>query len=207
MAKGFIYIARNAAIPGLLKIGRTDRVPDQRMSELFSTGVPEPFQLVFYAMTSDTKAQEALLHKVLSRFRHNEKREFFSINSRSAIGAIMHLFDCEHIWDSGDNDTLAIEGVESHISHQSIEFSSRDSIQSEEDELYEFVSAINVASLDAFVVSAFYDSKACLCNIQLVDGLHEDHLPVHHIRTIASCTLTQYEMFGIVRHGRLLNEI
>ena len=45
-----VYVLTNPAMPGMVKIGMTDR-PDvqRRMSELYSTGVPLPFECVIAA--------------------------------------------------------------------------------------------------------------------------------------------------------------
>lgn len=41
---GYVYILSNAAMPGLLKIGKTTRTPDERARELArGTGVPGPY--------------------------------------------------------------------------------------------------------------------------------------------------------------------
>lgn len=207
MAKGFLYVARNNAMPGLLKIGRTNRVPDARMSELFSTGVPEPFQIIYYAMTSDAKADEAQVHKVLSRFRHTQNREFFAINSTSAIGAITHLCEIEHHWTNTELDAAAKEGGAGFQTRQPIQVSSRHDIEWEQAELDEFIHEINLACLEAFVVSVLYDSKSGLCHIQLADGLDQDSEPAAYIHTIARDTLTRYEWFGVVNHGRQESEL
>lgn len=42
--KGIVYVLTNSAMPGLVKIGMTTRESiDTRMKELYSTGVPVPF--------------------------------------------------------------------------------------------------------------------------------------------------------------------
>ena len=41
---GIIYVLTNPAMNGLVKIGKTSRTSvDQRLQELYSTGVPVPF--------------------------------------------------------------------------------------------------------------------------------------------------------------------
>ena len=43
--KGLVYVLTNSAMPGLVKIGMTTRDSvDTRMKELYSTGVPVPFE-------------------------------------------------------------------------------------------------------------------------------------------------------------------
>ena len=50
----FIYVLENASMPGLVKIGRTDRSVSERVNELSShTGVPTGFTVVKeYAVTN-----------------------------------------------------------------------------------------------------------------------------------------------------------
>ena len=43
--KGIVYVLTNSVMPGLVKIGMTTRLDiDTRMKELYSTGVPVPFE-------------------------------------------------------------------------------------------------------------------------------------------------------------------
>lgn len=40
-----VYVLTNPAMPGIVKIGKTNREdPQVRMSELYTTGVPLPFE-------------------------------------------------------------------------------------------------------------------------------------------------------------------
>lgn len=207
MAKGFLYVARNESMPGLLKIGRTDRIPDARMSELFSTGVPEPFELVYYALTSDAKADEAKVHQILGRFRHRNNREFFAIVSTTAIGAITHLCEIEHVWKNDGQYSSTQESSFNAASRQAVNVTSRDGVESEEVELEEFAQAVRLASLEAFIVSAFYDSNSCCCNVELAEGIDEYSDVAAHIYTIAEDTLSQFEWFGVIGHGRRASEL
>ncbi|NOY15855.1 MAG: GIY-YIG nuclease family protein [Gammaproteobacteria bacterium] len=91
MEEGYIYITKNLAFKGeLVKIGRSKRHPQERKHELYnnSTGVPEPFILAFYRKTCDCNLSENKVHELLSSYRHNEKREFFSVSLDAAKEAI-----------------------------------------------------------------------------------------------------------------------
>lgn len=45
LKSGIVYVLSNPAMPGLVKIGKTTRGSvDARLSELYSTGVPVPFE-------------------------------------------------------------------------------------------------------------------------------------------------------------------
>ena len=53
--KRIVYILTNEAMPGLIKIGYTDKSIEERMKELSRhTGVPLPFSC-FYAIETDNK--------------------------------------------------------------------------------------------------------------------------------------------------------
>src|SRR5258706_9815760 len=63
---GYIYVLVNPSLPGLVKIGRTEREPEARARELSgATGVPTPFLLVFEAHFDDAHAAEDYVHAFL----------------------------------------------------------------------------------------------------------------------------------------------
>lgn len=49
---GFVYVLSNPTMPGLIKIGMTDRLITKRVGELQSTGVALPFEIEYGRMTS-----------------------------------------------------------------------------------------------------------------------------------------------------------
>ena len=52
-----VYVLTNPAMPGLVKIGMTDKDDvQQRMNQLFSTGVPFPFECVIAREIDDHNA-------------------------------------------------------------------------------------------------------------------------------------------------------
>lgn len=77
-------------MPGLLKIGRTDRHPEQRARELRTTGVPHPFVLEHYVGVDDSGSAEAQVHQFLQSNggRMAPDREFFSVSLQEAIEAL-----------------------------------------------------------------------------------------------------------------------
>jgi len=96
MESGYIYISKNLSFKdGFLKIGRTNRDPLERKNELYknSTGVPEPFMLIFYRRSCDQLLSEKKVHSVLDAYRHNNKREFFCISVDAAKNAINGVCD------------------------------------------------------------------------------------------------------------------
>jgi hypothetical protein len=71
-------------MPGLVKIGRTTRSPQQRLTELWQTGVPTPFEVYHYVRTPSCVQLEALCHQALADVRVDEAREFFQISPEDA---------------------------------------------------------------------------------------------------------------------------
>ena len=56
-------------MPQLFKIGMTDRTPDERSVELFTTGVPTPFEIEISIKVQDARYCEKLIFQKLSKYR------------------------------------------------------------------------------------------------------------------------------------------
>lgn len=93
--QGIVYVLTNPAMPGLVKIGATLRNSTEgRMVELYSTGVPVPFECVYAAKVKDADAAENALHIAFAPHRVNPKREFFEIEPEQAV-VILRLLALE----------------------------------------------------------------------------------------------------------------
>src|SRR5690606_23349345 len=88
---GFVYVLSNDAMPGIVKIGRTSRLSEDRAKDLFHTGVPYPFDVVFRVVTSNPLGLEKEVHKQFKDKRVNPKREFFRITPEEAAQTILRL--------------------------------------------------------------------------------------------------------------------
>ena len=73
-----IYVLTNPAMPGIVKIGKTARGIETRLSELYSTGVPVPFECVFAGTVSDEEKIEKAFHLAFGPYRINPKNRIFS---------------------------------------------------------------------------------------------------------------------------------
>ena len=82
---GYLYILSNPAFPALLKVGQTSDSPEQRIRQLNSTGVPFPFLLEACFRVENPKQAESVAHKALEKYRSAQNREFFEIDSLSAL--------------------------------------------------------------------------------------------------------------------------
>ena len=88
MADGIVYVLTNPAMPKMVKIGRTGNDVDTRLSQLYSTGVPLPFECAYAARVADMDKVEKAFHNAFGPYRVNPKREFFSIEPEQAIGLL-----------------------------------------------------------------------------------------------------------------------
>lgn len=88
---GIVYLLTNAAMPGLVKIGMTEEHDaNARIGQLYSTGVPLPFEILYACRVDNPAEVELALHVAFAPQRLNPKREFFRIDPTQAI-AIMKL--------------------------------------------------------------------------------------------------------------------
>lgn len=81
-------------MPGLLKVGMTDRHPSLRLAEANQTDTyrpPTPYHMEFAKQVIDSRGKEKILHDLLARYtkRVNPKREFF----RASIEEVRGFFD------------------------------------------------------------------------------------------------------------------
>lgn len=89
---GIVYLLTNPAMPGIVKIGKTTRNdPAVRMNELYSTGVPVPFECSLAMRVEDESKIEHALHIAFGPYRINPRREFFQIDPEQAISILTLL--------------------------------------------------------------------------------------------------------------------
>lgn len=97
MSQGFIYILENHAYrENILKIGQTTRSPQIRAEELFSTGVPGKFIIFYQENVPDCKLAEKRIHEKLSKYRYDERREFFVLPLQEAIFKVQEVTQREY---------------------------------------------------------------------------------------------------------------
>jgi hypothetical protein len=101
MDEGYIYCFSNESMPGILKIGVTERTPEIRLNEANCCDTwrpPTPYKLESAKKVLDSRKKEIALHKALSRYseRINPKREFFRITVEE-VKLLIDLMDGE-VW-------------------------------------------------------------------------------------------------------------
>tara|TARA_Y100001978_G_scaffold27533_1_gene23500 strand:- start:306 stop:920 length:615 start_codon:yes stop_codon:yes gene_type:complete len=108
MSEGTVYVLTNPAMPGMVKIGKTIRDVSLRLADLYSTGVPLPFECAYAALVKDVDKTEKAFHAAFEPDRVNPKREFFNINPGQAI-AVLELMAIEDVTPKIQNDAKNID--------------------------------------------------------------------------------------------------
>lgn len=114
---GYIYVLYNSSANGVVKIGKTQRNPDERARELSSaTGVPTPFIVVYQAYFNDCDKAEMFVHTKLERYRVANNREFFQVAIHVAVDSIIeaknYYAKSENILDLSDRENALNETAE-----------------------------------------------------------------------------------------------
>ena len=106
--EGYVYVATNPAMPNMVKIGSTTQSdPQSRISSLFTTSVPVPFELEYAAAVADDPVRvERALHEAFRPQRLHPKREFFKVEPLQVI-AILKLLDVADITEQAKSDVEA----------------------------------------------------------------------------------------------------
>ena len=97
MTDGYLYCFSNPSMPGILKVGMTERTPEIRLNEANSSDTwrpPTPYKLEFAKKVLNPKQKETILHNLLSQYteRINPKREFFRVSTEE-VKAFFDLID------------------------------------------------------------------------------------------------------------------
>ena len=69
MAEGIVYVLTNPAMPGMVKIGKTGREVELRLNDLYTTGVPLPFECEYAARVLDMDKVEKAFHNAFGPYR------------------------------------------------------------------------------------------------------------------------------------------
>ncbi len=128
---GHIYILSNRTMPGILKIGYTDRNPEDRARELYTTATPTPFVVEFAVkLLGNTFEIEQRVHNHLQKYRVDKRREFFRITSQEAANLIAEFIIKEQyiVIDTSGNIGDPFPDSHKRVAQQR-EFESREAAQ------------------------------------------------------------------------------
>ena len=82
-----VYELSNPAMPGYIKIGKTDNLKE-RLRNLDRTSTPLPFQCEYAAEVNDADKVEKILHDIFVDKRVRSNREFFEVDPQQIIRAL-----------------------------------------------------------------------------------------------------------------------
>lgn len=114
MAKGTVYILTNEWFKeDCVKIGKSSRDVDVRANDLYTTGVPVPFEIYALLNTESYERAEKMIHNMLEPlgFRINPKREFFQVTPDKALGILLgaaHAFDDAEVFKYEDGEKVQV---------------------------------------------------------------------------------------------------
>ena len=99
MTDGYIYCFSNSCMPGILKVGMTNRTPVIRLGEANASDTwrpPSPYKIEFAKKVSDASGKENTLHTLLEQYtdRIHPRREFFRV-SPEEVRKFFDLMDGE----------------------------------------------------------------------------------------------------------------
>jgi hypothetical protein len=103
LAMSTVYVLTNPAMPGLVKIGRTLKDGARaRLDQLYTVGVPVPFELAFACAVRNSAEVEHALHRVFAPYRVNPRRDFFKIDVDQVVSVLKLLNVVETTADVAD---------------------------------------------------------------------------------------------------------
>jgi hypothetical protein len=90
--RGFVYVLSNELMPGIVKIGFTERTVAERIGELSAhTGVAVPYLEEASFPVEEPETIEELIHTRLDACRVSQNREFFRLPTSEAIAAVREI--------------------------------------------------------------------------------------------------------------------
>ncbi len=97
--EGYVYCFSNESMEKYLKIGFTEKTPEERLKDANSSGTwkpPLPYKIELAKKVKNPRGKEKTLHKLLSQYcgRPNSSREFFEV-SIEEVKTFFKLMDGE----------------------------------------------------------------------------------------------------------------
>lgn len=126
MNEGIVYVLTNPAMPKMVKIGKTGRGLETRLNDLYTTGVPLPFECAYAVMVADMDRVEKAFHNAFGPYRVNPRREFFSIDPEQAIG-LLDLMKLEDVTPAMQAEAEKVD-IEAKASAEKLKRSRRPSL-------------------------------------------------------------------------------
>lgn len=110
MAKGYVYILSNEAMPNIYKIGHTTQNIETRIHQLsISTSIPKNFNLIAYALVEDSFQAERAIHKAFQKQCYG--KEFFKLTNKQLIYKVCNKLNSRNIKSLGAYKTAHYDKI------------------------------------------------------------------------------------------------
>lgn len=96
-----VYVLTNEAMPNYIKVGVTEQSIAQRMAQLYTSGVPVPFECFRASLVQKSKNVEKRIHSAFRDVRVNANREFFEIAPERVVD-ILEMVEVENLTPDTD---------------------------------------------------------------------------------------------------------
>ena len=113
-----VYVLSNEAMPNLVKIGIATDI-NERMRQLYSTGVPLPFNCEYAGIVENASEVEKALHFAFGHNRLHDRREFFEIEPSQAI-VLLKLLCKDEVTPNTINQDVSAEETKAVEARQKI---------------------------------------------------------------------------------------
>ena len=96
----YVYVLSNPSFDeNLFKIGFTRKNPIERAQELCTSGIPTPFVVECFIISTNGSKLEKIIHKYLNEYRESSTREFFRINKEKLFNILTNELKLELRFD------------------------------------------------------------------------------------------------------------
>ena len=105
-----VYVLTNRAMPRMVKIGWTTRSAKVRMNDLYTTGVPVPFECAIAIEVNDGEGinVERALSTAFAPNRVNPKREFYEVEPEQ-VEAILRILPGSDVTPQIEKETESLD--------------------------------------------------------------------------------------------------
>lgn len=86
--KGWVYVITNPSMPGICKVGTTDKDPEERALELNHTGTPRPYVVEYEVLVENAREYEQAAHRLLEKEGKHDAKEWFKCSPEEAVIAV-----------------------------------------------------------------------------------------------------------------------
>lgn len=113
-----VYVLSNEAMPNLVKIGIATDI-NERMRQLYSTGVPLPFNCEYAGIVENAAEVEKALHFAFGQNRLHDRREFFEIEPSQAI-VLLKLLCKDEVTPNTIRQEVSVEEIRAVEARQKV---------------------------------------------------------------------------------------